>query len=136
MPRRDSRQIPNPSCVPAALMMIAIAACSNGTSPVGRCTAVPSIAIEVTVRDSVSGAVLADSASGTVVTPTFWTQGADFSAAGLLLPRLGDPSLPLHGEPGAALRSHAWLGLDELQELAEPRRPANTLHALYEGRYA
>jgi len=71
MPRRESRRIPNHSCVPAALMVIAIAACSNSTSPVGRCTAVQSIAIEVTVRDSVSGAVLADSAFGTVVTPTY-----------------------------------------------------------------
>ncbi|HEY9064653.1 MAG TPA: HAD-IA family hydrolase [Burkholderiaceae bacterium] len=91
----------------------------------------------VAFEDSSNGLRSAVAASvWTVVTPTFWTQGHDFAAAGLVLPRLGDPSLPLHGEPGNALRRHAWLGLDELQELAEPRRPSNTLRALYEGRYA
>lgn len=54
-----------------AFVAIAIAACSSSTPPTGFCTAVPSIAIEVTVRDSVSGAVLADSAFGTVVTPNY-----------------------------------------------------------------
>lgn len=54
-----------------AFVAVAIAACSSSTPPVGFCTAPPSIAIEVTVRDSVSGAVLADSAFGTVVTPTY-----------------------------------------------------------------
>jgi len=72
----------------------------------------------------------------TVITPTFWTEGADFSAAGLLLPRLGDPSRPLPAEPGTSLKTQAWLGLDELQDLAQPPRPRNTLRALYEGRAA
>jgi HAD superfamily hydrolase (TIGR01509 family) len=69
----------------------------------------------------------------TVVTPTFWTEGADFSAAGLLLPRLGDPSHPL---PGSVLKARPWLGLDELQELARPLRPLNAVQALYERRHA
>ncbi|HKW82698.1 MAG TPA: HAD-IA family hydrolase [Burkholderiaceae bacterium] len=69
----------------------------------------------------------------TVVTPTFWTQGGDFSAAGLLLPRLGDPAQPLHGEPGGLLRRRAWLGVDELLELARPIRAPNPVRALYEG---
>jgi hypothetical protein len=72
----------------------------------------------------------------TVITPTFWTEGGDFSAAGLVLPRLGDPSEPLSGEPGTALKMRPWLSLDELQELAQPPRPRNTLRALYEGRAA
>ncbi len=72
----------------------------------------------------------------TVVTPTFWTEGADFSAAGLVLPRLGDPSHPLSAEPGTALKMQAWLGLQELQELAQPPRPRNAVRALYEGRAA
>ena len=72
----------------------------------------------------------------TVVTPTFWTEGADFAAAGLLLPRLGDPSRPLPAEPGTSLKTRAWLGLDELQELAQPPRPRNAVRTLYEGRAA
>lgn len=72
----------------------------------------------------------------TVVTPTFWTEGADFSAAGLVLPRLGDPSHPLHAEPGSALKTQAWLGLDELQELTQPPRERTALQALCEGRRA
>jgi len=72
----------------------------------------------------------------TVVTPTFWTEGSDFSAAGLVLPRLGDPTRPLPCEPGNALKTQAWLGMDELQELARPQRPLNSVRALYEERRA
>ena len=50
----------------------------------------------------------------TVVTPNFWTEGNDFSAADLVLPHLGDPAHPLPGEPGNQLQSGAWLGFDEL----------------------
>ena len=53
----------------------------------------------------------------TVVTPNYWTEDGDFSAATLLLPRLGDPQRPLAGEPGTRLESAAWLRFDEL-----PRR--------------
>jgi beta-phosphoglucomutase-like phosphatase (HAD superfamily) len=52
----------------------------------------------------------------TVVTPTFWTTHSDFSGASLLLPDLGDPALPLPGEPGTALQQFAWLGLNELEQ--------------------
>jgi len=72
----------------------------------------------------------------TVVTPTFWTEGSDFSAAGLVLPRLGDPSRPLPHEPGTALQTQAWLGFDELLDLARPIRPHSAVRALYEGRRA
>jgi len=58
----------------------------------------------------------------TVVTPTFWTEGSDFSAAALLLPHLGEPAHPLPGEPGDRLESAAWLGFDELtRRLASAR---------------
>jgi beta-phosphoglucomutase-like phosphatase (HAD superfamily) len=50
----------------------------------------------------------------TVVTPTFWTEGGDFSAAALVLPHLGDPVQPLRREPGQQLQSAAWLTFDEL----------------------
>ncbi len=50
----------------------------------------------------------------TVVTPNFWTEGNDFSAADLVLPHLGDPDHPLPGEPGDQLASNAWLGFEEL----------------------
>jgi beta-phosphoglucomutase-like phosphatase (HAD superfamily) len=54
----------------------------------------------------------------TVVTPNFWTEGNDFSAADLVLPQLGDPSQPLPGEPGDKLVSAAWLGFGELVQRA------------------
>ena len=50
----------------------------------------------------------------TVVTPNFWTEGNDFSAADLVLPHLGDPAHPLPGEPGDKLIHNAWLGFEEL----------------------
>ena len=50
----------------------------------------------------------------TVVTPSFWTEGGDFSAAALTLPSLGDPDRPLDGEPGNRLEAAAWLSFDEL----------------------
>jgi len=91
----------------------------------------------VAFEDSANGLRAAVAAGlWTVVTPTFWTQGSDFSAAGLVLPHLGDPSHPLPAEPGTALKTRAWLEMDELQELARPVRPHNTLRALYEGRRA
>jgi len=68
----------------------------------------------------------------TVVTPTFWTEGGDFSAAGLLLPGLGDPDHPLPGEPGKCLQSAAWLGIDELVRIADPAPPTSTVGALYQ----
>lgn len=59
----------------------------------------------------------------TVVTPTYWSEGGDFSAAGLVLRDLGDPAHPLQGEPGRELRSTPWLTFAELQERAPPMRP-------------
>jgi HAD superfamily hydrolase (TIGR01509 family) len=84
-------------------------------------------------EDSANGLRSAHAAGlWTVVTPTFWTQGGDFSAADLLLPRLGDPEDPIGGEPGGRLQTAAWLTIDELMELAAPAPAMNTVRALYE----
>ena len=53
----------------------------------------------------------------TVVTPTYWTVRSDFSAAGLLLPRLGEPDRPLEGAAQARLGRYAWLTVSELNGL-------------------
>ncbi|WP_119154338.1 HAD-IA family hydrolase [Caldimonas tepidiphila] len=68
----------------------------------------------------------------TVVTPTYWTEGDDFSEAGLLLPRLGDPGQPLAHEPGSLLRQAGWLTMEELATVRAPRRPS-ALRELYQG---
>ena len=73
----------------------------------------------VAFEDSENGLRSAEAAGlWTVVTPNFWTEGGDFGAAGLLLPRLGDPAAPLEGEPGGRLRAAAWLSFHELVEKA------------------
>ena len=88
----------------------------------------------VALEDSSNGLQSAVAAGlWTVVTPTFWTQGSDFGAAGLLLPRLGEPSDPIEGEPGGKLHAAGWLTLAELLEQATPARPWNPVRALYEG---
>ena len=75
----------------------------------------------VAIEDSFNGLRAAVTAGlWTVVTPNFWTEGGDFSKAGLVLPRLGDPSHPLEGEPGGQLRSAAWLTFRELTQRAAP----------------
>jgi beta-phosphoglucomutase-like phosphatase (HAD superfamily) len=77
----------------------------------------------VAFEDSENG-LRAATAAGlwTVVTPNDWTEGSDFHAAGLLLPRLGDPARPLAGEPGGKLHEAAWLTLAELARLASASR--------------
>lgn len=75
----------------------------------------------VAIEDSFNGLRAAVTAGlWTVVTPNFWTEGSDFAQAGLVLPRLGDPSHPLEGEPGGQLRSAAWLTFGELTQRARP----------------
>jgi HAD superfamily hydrolase (TIGR01509 family) len=70
----------------------------------------------VAVEDSVNG-LRAATAAGlwTVVTPTYWTEGGDFSQAALVLPHLGE------------------LTMDRLIELRAPPRPFDPLRALYQG---
>ena len=67
----------------------------------------------------------------TLVTPTFWTEDADFSGASLVLPSLGSKEQPLAGEPGGRLRSAAWLGIEDLRRLATRERTFNSVQALY-----
>lgn len=86
------------------------------------------------LEDSVHGLRAATGAGlWTLVTPTFWTQGGDFSTAGLVLPRLGEPHAPLHGEPGCLLKTAGWLRFEELCALASPPPPPDTVQALYRG---
>ena len=86
------------------------------------------------LEDSVNGLRAAVGAGlWTLVTPTYWSAGGDFSAAGLVLPGLGDPDAPLPGEPGGALRGAGWLRLAELVERACPPPAPTPLHALYQG---
>jgi HAD superfamily hydrolase (TIGR01509 family) len=69
----------------------------------------------IAFEDSLNGLRAANAAGlRTVVTPNYWTESADFSAAALLLPSLGDPEYPIAGEPGHWLDSDAWLTFDEL----------------------
>jgi HAD superfamily hydrolase (TIGR01509 family) len=88
----------------------------------------------VALEDSAHGLRAATGAGlWTLVTPTFWTEGGDFAAAGLVLPSLGGPHAPLAGEPGGQLRSAAWLRFDELCDLASPPPSLTPLQALYRG---
>lgn len=88
----------------------------------------------VALEDSVNGLHSATGAGlWTLVTPTFWTEGGDFAAAGLVLPGLGEPDAPLAGEPGCQLRTAGWLRFDELCALASPPPTLTPLQALYRG---
>lgn len=85
----------------------------------------------VAFEDSANGLRAAVAAGlWAVITPTFWTEGGDFAAAGLVLPRLGEPGHPLPGEPGTRLEMQAWLGLDELRRLARPAPQIDAAGAL------
>lgn len=89
----------------------------------------------VAFEDSANGLHAAVAAGlWTVVTPTFWTEGSDFAKAGLVLPRLGDPSRALDGEPGGQLRSAAWLTFDELTQRVAPLTVASQVDAGGNGR--
>ncbi|HET7794607.1 MAG TPA: HAD-IA family hydrolase [Rhizobacter sp.] len=68
------------------------------------------------IEDSAHGLHAATAAGlWTLVTPTFWTQGSDFSRAGLVLPSLGE------------------LGFDELLRAARPAPPLTSTQRLYRG---
>lgn len=83
-------------------------------------------------EDSANG-LRAAAAAGlwTVVTPTFWTEGSDFSAASLVLPSFGGPKTPLAGEPGNRLHDAAWLTVAEVERRATPARPVSAVQQLY-----
>jgi HAD superfamily hydrolase (TIGR01509 family) len=72
----------------------------------------------IAFEDSSNGLQSAKAAGlWTVVTPTYWTEDSDFSAANLLLPHLGDKVHPIKDEPGKRLRDAAWLTVNELQKI-------------------
>lgn len=74
----------------------------------------------IAFEDSDNGLRAAQAAGlWTVVTPTYWSEDHDFSDADLLLPHLGEPAIPLAGEPGGRLRECAWLSFAELGGLRE-----------------
>ncbi len=87
----------------------------------------------IAFEDSHNGLLAATGAGlRTVVTPTYWTEDHDFSAAAMVLPSLGDPHRPLEGEPGTLLQDQAWLGYPELvRRVCE--RPLCEVGALYAG---
>lgn len=86
----------------------------------------------IALEDSANGLAAARAAGlWTLVTPTFWTEGSDFGAAGLVLPGLGSADRPLPGEPGRALDGAAWLSFAELARHARPPRPLTPLQSLY-----
>jgi beta-phosphoglucomutase-like phosphatase (HAD superfamily) len=68
----------------------------------------------VAVEDSANG-VQAAKAAGlyTIVTPSYWTRGEDFSWADLVLPSLGSPKRPLTPR-AAALVGRPFLGIREI----------------------
>ena len=88
----------------------------------------------VALEDSVNGLRSATGAGlWTLVTPTFWTEGGDFSTAGLVLPGLGEPDAPLPGEPGCQLQTAGWLRFDDLCAIANPPPAPTPLQNLYRG---
>jgi HAD superfamily hydrolase (TIGR01509 family) len=79
----------------------------------------------VAIEDSVNGLKAAKGAGlFTVVTPTHWTMGEDFSAADLVLPSLGSADHPLTGTAAAQIGG-TMLGVQELERqlLAQPAGP-------------
>jgi beta-phosphoglucomutase-like phosphatase (HAD superfamily) len=81
----------------------------------------------VAIEDSANGLAAAKAAGlFTVVTPTHWTMGEDFSAADLLLPSLGSAEHPLSGTAAAQIGS-TTLGVKELERqlLGQTSRPRN-----------
>jgi beta-phosphoglucomutase-like phosphatase (HAD superfamily) len=79
----------------------------------------------VALEDSVNGLRSAKAAGlYTVVTPTVWSEGQDFSGANLLLKSLGDTDAPLEGDD-AKRAGGPYLTLARLQRLhADALRPA------------
>jgi len=73
-------------------------------------------AVECAAFEDSRNGILAAKACGifTVVTPTPWTEGSDFSEADLVLPHLGCAELPLPHPFSNELRA-PWLRLDELE---------------------
>jgi beta-phosphoglucomutase-like phosphatase (HAD superfamily) len=73
----------------------------------------------IAIEDSANGLRSAKAAGlFTVVTPSYWTRGEDFSGADWVLPTLGSPERPLPA-PAAALVGGPLLGIRELDRRLE-----------------
>jgi len=69
----------------------------------------------VAIEDSANGLAAAKGAGlFTIVTPSYWTQGEDFTAADLLLPTLGSATRPLVHR-AAMLARNSVLGIQEIE---------------------
>ena len=80
----------------------------------------------VAFEDSANGLKSAVAAGlWTVVTPTFWTAGDNFSTAGITLPHFGDADHPLPATLHPCFASAPWLNLAALQSLLERSRDAS-----------
>ncbi len=67
------------------------------------------------IEDSANGLAAAKGAGlFTIVTPSYWTLGEDFSAADLVLPGLGSMARPLP-EQAAMLLGKGWLGIRDIE---------------------
>lgn len=81
------------------------------------------------IEDSYNGVAAAvQAALFTVVTPSYWTRGEDFSAADLVLPTLGSVSRPLTHH-AAELVGHSLLGIREIDRLLSDAGRVRRAHA-------
>ncbi len=72
----------------------------------------------VAFEDSANGLAAAQQASlFTIVTPSRWTTGQDFSGANLLLPSLGDPDRPLERSQAALIGGDSYVTLSTIDGL-------------------
>lgn len=72
----------------------------------------------VALEDSSNGLAAAKAAGlVTIVTPSRWTRAQDFTAADLLLERLGDPEDPLDDGDAARIGGAQYLGLAQIKAL-------------------
>lgn len=77
----------------------------------------------VAFEDSAKGLAAARAAGlRTIVTPTFWTTGDDFTGAAVVLPGLGDPEMPLDFV-SAKQAGGPYVGLAELARLLDDTAP-------------
>jgi len=93
---------------PRGLEMFAVIACGDQVRAKKPAPDIYRLAIDtmgvpperaIAVEDSANGLRSALGAGlWTLVTPTYWSEGGDFSGAGLVLPSLGDHDSPLAGE--------------------------------------
>ena len=78
----------------------------------------------VAIEDSAKGLAAATGAGiRTVITPTYWTAGDDFTDAAAVVPNLGDPHAPLDPATQAAVGG-PFVGLAELEALVGNARRA------------